>query len=393
MSHDEEKLMSGEAWREFCDRLKGAGETILGKEFPQDPRGRAEGYRALTRLLSFATLMEIESSDPLYPVLYRYEEPHNQWGGPNPDNTYVRAAIDPEHSYRVWGNLSNMRQAIMSLHEGDMQLEEYGVYSEQSLADWELGPNGEFELWISKQRLPGNWMPMHEKARIFTTRIYQSDWIHDSSPALHIERVGAEGVAPPPIDPAALAVRLQRAVNWVEKSVNYWNQLTERGWDKAEKNKVYPATSMPGGAKNMIYGLCHWDLQGDEAIVMLCDEPDAPYWGFCTHTMSWLESGDMPNRQVSLSSRQMHIDEDGRFRVVVSARDPGVPNWIDTEGRRRGALAYRWVWARNNPTPEGQHVKIDEVRSLMPQGHPVIDGAERRKRLSARREQYWSRYI
>jgi len=30
---------------------------------------------------------------------------------------------------------------------------------------------------------------------------------------------------------------------------------------------------------------------------------------------------------------------------------------------------------------------------MLPETHPVIDEPERRKRLSARREQFWNRYI
>jgi hypothetical protein len=46
-------------------------------------------------------------------------------------------------------------------------------------------------------------MPMHEQARMFQVRIYPSDWENDDSPTLHIERIGAEGISPPPLEPAA----------------------------------------------------------------------------------------------------------------------------------------------------------------------------------------------
>jgi len=393
MSDSANTLLSGQAWHTFCDRLKAVGDRIIGEGFPDDPRDRTEGFRYLTRLLSYSMRMEIEAGDPLYPVMCRYEEPHTQWGGPNPDNTYLRATVHPDHAYRVWGNLTGMRQAIFSLQEGDMQLQQFGVYSEQSLDDYTLGPNGEFELWISKEKRPGNWMPMHEKAHFFQVRIYVSDWVNDTSPTLHIERVGAEGVVPPPMEPAALAAGLERTVNWVEKSAAFWNLYTSHAWSNAKPNVASPARPTPGGADNILYGPFFWELEPDEAIVLVCDKPQAQYWNFCIHTMAWLESGDFANRQVSLSGHQIHIDEDGRVRVVLSARDPGVPNWIDTEGRKRGLMVFRWVWATTNPCPESALVKIDGVRALMPAGHPIIDEAQRRKRLSARREQFWNRYI
>lgn len=393
MSGKAAKLHSGEAWREFCDRLKAVGDSILAEDFPQEERGRTEGYRALSRFLTHALRMEIESGDPLYPVMMRDEEPSMQWGGPNPDNTYMRATIHPDYEYRVWGNLKNVRQIICSLQEGDMQLGEFGVFSEQSLNDFAVEENGEFELRICREERSGNWMPMNEAARLFQIRIYLSDWENDASPPLHIERVGAEGEAPPPIGPAELAAALERSANWVEKSASFWNQYTEGAARRAPKNKIMPANSPPGGADNILYGSCLWDLADDEAIVMVCEKPDAEYWNFCMHTMNWLETGDMANRQVSLSGHQVYIDEDGLVRVVLSARDPGIPNWIDTQGRQRGLFVYRWVWTKTNPLPEGQVVEVDKVRLMMPESHPAVDSKQRRKRLARRRELYWNRYL
>lgn len=395
MSDDADRLLSGQAWHDFCDRLKGVGDTILGEGFPSGSRERTEGFRYLTRLTSYAMRMELECSDPRFPQICGYEEPWNQWGGPNPDNTYLRAPIHPDHAYRVWGNVTDMRQIIASLQEGDMQLHQYGVYSEQGLDDWKLGPNGELELFVSRERPAGadNWMELHPDARIFQVRIYLSDWVNDASPTLHIERIGAEGTAPPPPEPAEIAAGLDRAAHWVEQSASYWNQYTSKAWERATPNAVSPARSTPGGADNILYGSCFWELADDEALVVCCEEPEAQYYNFCIHTLGWLESGDFANRQVSLSGHQLHVDDDGRIRVVLAARDPGVPNWIDNEGRARGLLAYRFVWSTSSPEPTGEVVKIDDVRSKMPEGHPVIDAAERRRRLSARREQFWNRYL
>ncbi len=395
MQDTAEQLLSGDAWRQFCDRLKQAGDTILSDDYPASSRERSEGFRSLTRLLSYAMQMEIECADPAFPQLFHHEQPHNQWGGPNPDNGYLRASIHPDHAYRVWGTLAGVRQMILSLHEGDMQLGQFGVYSEQTLSDWELGPNGELEVFVSKEKpeYATNWMPLHEDARIFSARIYVSDWENDACPTLHIERLGAEGLAAPPLEPAALASALERSVNWVEKSAEFWNRYTGSAWARATPNALDPARSAPGGADHILYGNCCWELAEDEALVVNCEAPEAEYYNFCIHTLGGLESGDFANRQVSLSDQQLHVDDDGCIRLVLSARDPGVPNWIDNEGRERGMLVYRFVWATTNPKPEGRVVKVDQVRSLVPDGHPTIDANERRRRLSARREQFWNRSI
>lgn len=393
MSTAGDKLHSGEAWREFCDRLKAVGDTLLTDGYATDPRERAEGYRALTRLLGHAMKNEVQCADPLFPEIMRDEEPHMQWGGPNPDNTYYRAAISPGHEYRVWGNLRGVRELIFSLNEGDMQLMEFGVFSEKTLADIQADENGDFELWISAREREGNWMQCPENARLFLARIYISDWANDASPPLHIERVGAEGVPPTPLDPAALAGALDRTATWLEKSVPFWNHYTTGQWQDAEKNVVRAAGSTPGGAQNIKYGSLLWELEQDDAIVVTTEVPDASYWNFCIHTMHWLESGDMANRQVSLNAEQVHVDDDGLVRLVLSAQDPGAPNWIDTQGLRRGLFVFRWIWTKTNPVPEGRLVTIDAVRGLLPAGHPEIDPGARRRLLAARRESYLARYL
>ena len=393
MTSEAERLMSGQAWEDWCDRLKEAGRSILADGFPDSPRERAEGFRWLTRLITHATQLEVEAGDPRHPFFIKYETPHNQWGGPNPDNLYLRANIEPDASYRVWADVSRVRQAIVSIHEGEMQLGQFGVFSERSLDELEVGPDGRLELWISPTEQPKNWVPANPKGRLLTVRIYQSDWERDAAPVFHIERVGAEGEPRPPLEPAALARALDRAATWVERTATFWNGYTSRGWDHSTPNVAAPARSTPGGADNILYGSCFWELDPDEALLVECAQPDAAYWGLTIHTLGWLESGDFADRQTSLSDQQMHVDPDGRFRAVVAHDDPGVPNWIDCEGRRRGMLVYRFVWAKDNPAPTSRVVPLRDVRGELPDGHPTVSPDARRAALSRRREAAWNRFL
>ena len=106
-----------------------------------------------------------------------------------------------------------------------------------------------------------------------------------------------------------------------------------------------------------------------------------------------LDSGDFANRQTSLNLAQAFADDDRRMRIVVSAADPGVPNWIDTEGRPEGMLVYRSIGTRSRPVPEAQVVRVADVRAHLPGAHPVVDEAERRARLAQRRAGVLARYV
>ncbi len=389
---DEDKLLSGEAWRAWCDRLRAVGDEILGDDYPSAPRDRAEGYRALTRKLVYATQQELEAGDPDFPSFVRLQDPYNQWGGPNPDNVYLRANIDPDATYRVWADVSGVRQAIFSLHEGDMQLGEFGVFGECSLDDL-AAPDGRLELRISPDEHSGNWIRSDPRARIFTIRIYQCDWTNDATPPFHIERVGGDGKPRPALAAATVARALDRAATWVEKSTRFWNTYTRQAWERSTPNTVTPAAGAAGGADNIAYGNCMWQLGPDQALLIESEVPDADYWAFTLHTLGWLESGDFADRQTSLNHLQAHVDQDRIVRIVVAHDDPGIANWIDSEGRERGMLVYRWIWARTVPVPAARVVPAAEVADLLPAGHPRIDAAARREILSQRRESVWKRYL
>jgi len=395
MDEDAQRLLDGRAWREWCERLAAAGESILAEGRPDAPRDRAEGFRWLARLARHALRMEVEAGDPLHPTFVRYETPDEQWGGPNPDNVYLRAHVSPGEAYRVWGDATGVRQAIFSLHEGDLQLGETGVWSETSLDALELDGDGRLEIVVAAERPdgPANWMPMHPKARLLTIRVYQADWERDTTPPFHVERVGGEGVPRPAPTPGSMARALDRAAAWVEASAAFWPRYTSAGRERARPNVPMPPTRPPGGAEDIRYGACFWELAPGEALLLECERPDAGYFGFTLHTLGWLESGDFAERQTSLNHRQLHVDPDGRVRIVLAGEDPGVPNWIDTESRAAGMLVYRYVWTRSEPVPGARVMPLSELRAALPASHPEVSPVERRAALARRRELVWRRSL
>jgi len=330
---------------------------------------------------------ELEFADPATPVLHRYEEPWVQWGGPNPDNVYLRAAIDPAGTYRLAGDVTGVREAIVSLVEGDMHLGRFGVYAERTLAELEVGDDGRLEVWIGPDEHEGNWLPTDPAARLLLVRQYQVDWEHDRIASFAIERL--DQAAPAPLDVGAA---LDRAATWVERSVAFWDEYVEGARATLPHNGFAPPTTPPGGAPNIAYGAGWWELGPGQALLVSHDVPDADYWGWTVHHRHRMDSGNFAEHQTSLNAAQAHVDGDGRVRLVVSAEDLGLPNWIDPEGEREGLLVYRYVGARTRPVPEGEVVPFSGLLGHLPAGHPIIGPDERRRRLAARRAAVLGRY-
>ena len=377
-------LVTGAAWQSFCERLAAVGRRILEDDFPADPRARAEGHRHLTRLVTYALQWFVDFQDAEFPAFHRYDDDVVKWGGPNADNHYLRAKVDPRGTYRIALDASGLRQLIVSTPEGEMQLDQYRVFAERSLADLTVGPDGRLEIVVSADEQPGNWLPLHPETDHVLVRLYVADWERDAAPAIAIDRVGNEGKAPGPLEPARVEQALEQAATWIERTVVYWMRFMAARRARGRDNALSPPSAVPGGAADILYGGGWWSLAPDEALLVECEAPAARYWSFQLYSEPWFESLDVANRVCSLSGEQMQVDADGRFRLVVSARDPGIANWLDTEGRASGMVSYRYVWSTTAPVPATRVVPVDGVRAQLPLT-PAFDAVARRTQIASRR--------
>jgi hypothetical protein len=84
----------------------------------------------------------------------------------------------------------------------------------------------------------------------------------------------------------------------------------------------------------------------------------------------WYISMDFVNHQTSLTGDQARVDPDGMLRFVVSERDPGLANWLETTGHPRGYLQIRWQRTSREFTPADgplvEKVRFDELAEKLP---------------------------
>ena len=140
------------------------------------------------------------------------------------------------------------------------------------------------------------------------------------------------------------------------------------------------------------YAFGFYELGADDALVIETSPPDARFWDVQLYTMGWFEPFDYANHTTSLNHTQSAVSSDGRVRTVLSHTDPGVPNWLDTEGRPEGMITHRWIDARSDPTIEARVVPFDDVRAALPDDTSVVDAAARRDEIRARQRHVAWRY-
>jgi hypothetical protein len=114
----------------------------------------------------------------------------------------------------------------------------------------------------------------------------------------------------------------------------------------------------------------------------------APYQGIQLGSM-WYVSLDYINHQASLTADQGRADPDGRLRFVLSERDPGVANWLELTGRRRGYVQIRWQRLTRELTsedgPEVAVVPFAEIPGALPYYRQArVSPQEWRARIAAR---------
>ena len=76
-----------------------------------------------------------------------------------------------------------------------------------------------------------------------------------------------------------------------------------------------------------------------------------------------LQTYDYVHRSVSFNRAQTKLEPDGSFRMIVAHDDPGLPNWIDTEGRQSGSIFWRFFLPEGPiETPQTEVVKLSSLR-------------------------------
>jgi len=352
MAHQDtvQQVQDGTAWEQFCDQLKRCGQQILRPEAPADAFTRAEGFRYLTRLTRIALDMYMECNDPEFPAFYRPSHETAKIGADNPDNYYQRAQIDGRYDYLISGTRGTVAYlGFVTLAGGygeDGKNE--GTGSLDTHGGLEVGADGQVEILLSRQRpARGNWLPMTEHTNTVLVRQTFLDRNSEQLAALTIRRVDA-GARPQPLSAAGLAANLAATANFVEGTARLFADWSQSYL--ARPNQLPPANQAQcqaaGGDPNIFYYHGYFELAPDEALVVEVDRiPDCENWNLQVDNY-WMESLDYRYHRIHVNKHTAQYRPDGGVRIVISERDPGVPNWLETAGHRQGTLCFRWIGAR-----------------------------------------------
>jgi hypothetical protein len=367
---------SRKAFRELLDTLRELDGRFLGAEWQvSSARDVADGHRFLTTILSAAIDFYMES-DAERPHFTRIVSPTRRFGGDNPDASYFFAPIRGDRSYRIRGRLNREVYLSHTIHggtpEGGWNAPVIGALNNRQLA---FGADGSYELILSPEKREGNAIQLKPGLASVVTRHYfleeQYAPVTDRAfdPVLSIEPLDPVPAALPP-DDTEMALRLR-------KMAFFLRELTvQRPVPPPDKQPAYVGrepnqVGVPGGwdasggsgwgAVDNVYASGRYQLGPDEALVMEGRFPKCVF----ANVVLWnrfLAAHDYAQRRCSLNQRQTKLEPDGSYRIAIAARDPGIPNWLDTEGRSSGQIFWRFQLPESRPEqPRCRVVPVEEV--------------------------------
>lgn len=386
------------AMSEFVTAVDDARHTIEKHPYYRDDAERAAGASYLFAMLLRRIEVQLQQ-DPDFPMFssvdYRVRE-----GGDNPDQHYQSAMVRGGATYRIWGRRGTARRLDFQLYAGAPYRPGGGhTVSSLNSEDLRIDRNGNFEVIVSLERSPGNWLPTATDATAVLVRQTFGDWNKEIPAEVHIDRVGFEGARRPRLTSEEQAERVRRAAATLRTTVANWPEFVRRGYlERAPANTLTPPvdSTAQGGLPGRWYSSGWWQLEDDEALVLTLWPMPGNYQGIQL-TDLWFSSLEYANRQTSLNGDQTARSSDGAYRIVIAARDPGVPNWLDTTGLPRGVIMLRFDGMGRKPFPIDkfpvlEKVKFSDLVDRLPADTRRITTEQRARVLSERRAAIQRRY-
>ncbi|OBG24650.1 hypothetical protein A5764_08930 [Mycobacterium sp. 852002-51057_SCH5723018] len=389
LSGDPRNVDLPHAWSYLMDRLREAAQTVESEPASRNRVDLAAGIRHLLVLLT-AGIDEVLrfDPDPILSVQRTSTDDVVTWGMECPDCVYARAVLRGGESYRLFGNRGTARYVGLQTMNG------IAATANELVDELEVDADGNFEVVLSasgQTERTGNWMRIDGEHPTLTVRHFFYDWETEVASSLRIERLGrAVEATSRPVDPQQAVTRQLVALgDFVQDNLAFFLQFGAA----APSNGFLPPidrTDIGAAAENRpVIG--RWELHPDEALIVEVEPPEGIYWSFSIGN-PWWETIHYGRHQSSLNAHQAAVDSDGLVRMVLSAEDPGVANWLDTAGYSNGPIILRCVRTKTAPTPTTRVVPVGNIRAELPSDTAVVTPEERKSILVARRRAVRERF-
>ena len=351
-------------------------------------------------------LLKAAAADPVRPRFVRNFMPSYVWegagsgetvpdarmGGDNPDNCYRLAGIAHGGRYRITGRVLDVCPAHVSF----TLVENWGTSvtaQTVELPGIAVDPDGRFTITIDATPADGrpNHMTTNARVKFLFVRDSMMDWTRETPLELEIERLDGGGTV------RSAEERLADALRRVREDVPLYFWFFRLSAGHAINSMAQPVrTASVGGLVTQASSLGRLHLEDDQAAVIRFARAGATYNSLQFATW-WYHSTDAHLLQSGLTATQALPDPDGAITAVISARDPGIANWVQTGGYRDLLPMIRWQGLPasgdgEQPWHSLDIVPVDRLETVLRLDTPRLDAPGRQLQLEARRAA-WRRRI
>jgi hypothetical protein len=373
-------------------------ETWLGRAKASD--AMRERFEAAYEEVMCSAAVWSSNQDPLRPKvtsITRLEHevdgrriPGTRWGIDNPDSVYRVIPISGDERYEIRGRVGAHRMTenyftLWNTHMGTVDvLDGRRMHVED---------DGSFLITVDAD--PANGRPNHVRstpeAHEFYIRDVLLDWGRDDPNAFTVERLGG----PPTTAALTLDEQAEATARMMAHFANFTGKLSHGMYKSPENHFSLAWTADHTGAmRNQVYVAGRFVLAPDEAFVVDVSDGGAEYFTVPLSNI-WGTTLNVLDKTGSLNKAQSLANEDGTYTYVIAAQDPGVHNWIDTDGLLEGILTLRMAefpegGARPDLSARGRVVKLDRLDTELPDA-PRVTPDQRAAQLAERRTAYLRR--
>ncbi|MCB2073848.1 MAG: hypothetical protein H6917_18650 [Novosphingobium sp.] len=360
----------------------GLREHLRATEIGRTKDGAATIDRAVDCLTNSLIFKELSTYRPAPYLLWGTEDTPREWrgrkmgcigtAGDNPDNIYRTAVVQGGVRYEVLGQFDPDHRATQLIFQagpgepgfapnlataGSEAVEVLGAFSDREL---EIAPDGSFRVTVGGETGGTNHVVTPPGPVSFGFRDTMADWNQEP---VRLKLRALDPVEPTPFDPEELR---RRVVGRMGDYVRGWSEYAKYGFGGLAPNTHNPPTGRAGGW-GFVMGI-RFSLAEDEALAVTVSRGDAKYLGFQV-VDPWTIAGDARKNITSLNLAQATPDRGGTYTYVISPKDPGVANWLDTAGLHDGFGIVRWQATRAGATNDGllrsfRIIKVAEAAKL-----------------------------
>lgn len=354
---------TGEVTAAFAEAVREAEALISNPPFEITEQELAEGYEYLAGSIRSSLQMAFDY-DLEHPVLINPTHQYARQGLDNPDAVYFNAYLTEGATYEVSGTRGTAVDLSFQVMDGNYSADG----SPNSLAafddrELDIAADGSFRWRFGPE------MGLKKGSTLIVREVFD-DWNTESRGTIRIQRLDTAGKPRAPFAVDAMAKRYGVAAKMLTGKISTWFAFPQWFTYPEPVNTLTVPKSTPGGLASQFSSIGHYDLADDQALLVtvpVC--ADAPYQAAQVGS-KWYVSTDYEHYQSSLTKAQAQADPDGYFRYVVSTRNPGIANWLDTTGHRQGVMMWRWqrlgrdLTAADGPTVEV--IGFDEIPDRLP---------------------------